>query len=342
MNTYYTASVKTVLINYLSAMLLLTIGYLFYTSHPSFKNFFSSTYNFRLFTITDEQVLFGTLTCYAIGLIPFYFTFSDGYRTKSRLVVQTVLHLNRISLQKDDKTAILSTIMKFLFLPLMIVWLTGHLATLITQGVMFFRDNDFFPNGYWFVFQTVLFVDVLFFALGCALEHPKLGNEIRSVDDTLLGWIVVLLCYPPINGVTNQIFGWNSSDYPKFHSELLQYIAGFAMLFFLSIYSWSSVAMNIRASNLTNRGIVTKGPYRWVRHPAYTAKNIAWWIGALPVLADKWQQSQVAFIFAFLGTTGWAFVYYIRAITEERHLSKDPDYLNYCQSVKFRFIPGVQ
>jgi len=34
-------------------------------------------------------------------------------------------------------------------------------------------------------------------------------------------------------------------------------------------------------------------------------------------------------------------IYYVRAITEEPHLSLDPDYVKYCKHVKYRFIPGV-
>jgi protein-S-isoprenylcysteine O-methyltransferase Ste14 len=37
----------------------------------------------------------------------------------------------------------------------------------------------------------------------------------------------------------------------------------------------------------------------------------------------------------------WSFIYFLRAVTEERHLSSDPDYLAYCKRVPYRFIPGV-
>ncbi len=34
-------------------------------------------------------------------------------------------------------------------------------------------------------------------------------------------------------------------------------------------------------------------------------------------------------------------IYYARAITEERHLSRDPEYQLYMKKVPYRFIPGV-
>ena len=36
-----------------------------------------------------------------------------------------------------------------------------------------------------------------------------------------------------------------------------------------------------------------------------------------------------------------SFIYYWRAITEERHLSRDPEYRKYMAKVPYRFIPGV-
>ena len=56
------------------------------------------------------------------------------------------------------------------------------------------------------------------------------------------------------------------------------------LLLAMTVFAWSSVALGFKASNLTNRGIVSRGPYAFVRHPAYAAKNLAWWIGAVPGL----------------------------------------------------------
>jgi protein-S-isoprenylcysteine O-methyltransferase Ste14 len=37
----------------------------------------------------------------------------------------------------------------------------------------------------------------------------------------------------------------------------------------------------------------------------------------------------------------WSLLYFLRAITEERHLGNDPDYREYCKKVRYRFVPGV-
>jgi len=42
-----------------------------------------------------------------------------------------------------------------------------------------------------------------------------------------------------------------------------------------------------------------------------------------------------------LGLIAWAFIYYMRAMTEETHLSLDPDYIIYKKQVPYKFIPKV-
>jgi protein-S-isoprenylcysteine O-methyltransferase Ste14 len=111
----------------------------------------------------------------------------------------------------------------------------------------------------------------------------------------------------------------------------------------LAIYSWASLALGLKASNLTNRGIVSRGPYAFVRHPAYAAKNLAWWIGALPNLYFLFAAGHAkATAYALFALCGWTAIYALRAITEERHLLlADNGYAQYMARVKWRFIPRV-
>jgi protein-S-isoprenylcysteine O-methyltransferase Ste14 len=44
---------------------------------------------------------------------------------------------------------------------------------------------------------------------------------------------------------------------------------------------------------------------------------------------------------AVLSMAFWSLIYYLRAVTEERHLMNDPDYQAYCRKVRYRFIPGL-
>jgi steroid 5-alpha reductase family enzyme len=93
---------------------------------------------------------------------------------------------------------------------------------------------------------------------------------------------------------------------------------------------------------LTHRGIITNGPYRFTKHPAYIAKNLTWWMISLPFLADGGIQA-LRHCILLLMLNG---VYGLRAWTEERHLSRDPTYVAYRQWMEanglFRFLNVFQ
>jgi protein-S-isoprenylcysteine O-methyltransferase Ste14 len=101
---------------------------------------------------------------------------------------------------------------------------------------------------------------------------------------------------------------------------------GTAILVLVGIYLLATVAFGLRFSNLTNRGIITSGPYRWVKHPAYLSKNLSWWLISVPFVAGAgWVvavQSCALLVCVNL-------VYFLRAKTEERHLRADPAYRDY-------------
>jgi protein-S-isoprenylcysteine O-methyltransferase Ste14 len=329
---WFPASLSVVALNYMAFAALLIPAYLLYTYHPHFVTFFSDF---------DRQLFWYGAVGYLAIMPVYYATLSDEYIPKSRLIWRAIRHCTSRTPDKEERVAILAFIVKAFYLPLMLVWLVQHADAIYSNGYKLMSSDTFLPHGYWLLFNLAFLVDVSFFTLGYAIEHPKLGNEIRSVEPTALGWIVTLMCYPPFNGVTQQMLGWYSSDYPNFDPLWAQYLAGGLMLGLMSIYAWASVALCLRASNLTHRGIVDWGPYRWVRHPAYITKNLAWWIGSLPVLAAQWQMGTTQFSYAVAGVLGWSVIYYLRAVTEERHLGMDDSYLAYRRQVKYKFIPGV-
>ncbi|MEM7208067.1 MAG: isoprenylcysteine carboxylmethyltransferase family protein [Pseudomonadota bacterium] len=327
--------------NYLAVMSLLLAGYLFYSLVPHYDRWFSSVHKLPGFKLSDKEILAGIVVAYAILLVPFYASFDDGVVTKSRHVWNALLSFPSRMPTPQEKIALLSTAVKAFFLPLMTVWLVSHFASIYHHGMIYWNREQFFPHGYWLLFNLILLIDVTFFTLGYALEHPKLKNEIRTVEPWFSGWFVALICYPPFNGATNQMLAWHSSDYPRFDDPVVQTIGGIAILVLMGIYAWASVALNLKASNLTNRGIVRTGPYAFVRHPAYCTKTLAWWIGALPILANKWDDGMQPFLYGLFSVTGWSLIYYLRAMTEERHLRLDPEYPQYCEKVKYQFIPRI-
>ncbi|MDP2090020.1 MAG: isoprenylcysteine carboxylmethyltransferase family protein [Candidatus Gracilibacteria bacterium] len=345
---------KNFLKNYFSTVLFLILAYIFFFNNKYYSDFLIKDFSLRFtnFSINTLIIYKGILIAYFVLLIPFYIYFKD--KSKARVIIN-FLHKKikniEYSIQNDEKVSILAWSVKLFFAPLMIVWLTGQIFTLLNN--MYLGYNDLFilkdsfylffqKHLFWGVMSIILFVDLIFFTIGYLIEIPILKNKIKSVEPTFLGWFIVLICYPPFNTHTTSIIGWYSTEFPKFGNEYAHIFLNIIILFSMGIYSWASLSLGFKASNLTNRGIVKKGPYKYIRHPAYISKNIAWWIGGLPILIGNIFTGQYKhFFIVFFSLSVWTFIYYMRAITEERHLSLDEDYIKYKKEVKYKFIPKV-
>lgn len=241
------------------------------------------------------------------------------------------------TISKAEKTSVLFLLVKAFFLPIMVNFFLGNYGNAQNQ-LQICLSRQFvltMQSLYTLIFPMLinvfLLIDTGLFFFGYSVETARCNNVVKSVEPTLFGWIVALACYPPFNGMTTTYASWYSSEAPVFNSIWMSVIAGAAMMLCYAIYLWGSISLGVKCSNLTNRGIVTTGVYAYVRHPAYIAKNLAWWIGTLPVLSLP----------AILSMSCWTLIYFLRAITEERHLIQDPDYREYCKKVRYRFIPHI-
>jgi len=325
--------------NYISTMAIIGLVYFYYLYNPYYQGFFSSTHVWPWFRVADQDLFLYWVIAFALLLPPYYATLPDKLETKSRLVWRAVSQTGRRRPTDAERVAILATLVKAFFLPLMAAWLLANGAEFFRHAERFWQQQTFFVHGYWMLFNAILLIDVTFFTIAYAVEHPALKNEIRSVEPTLLGWAVAIICYPPFNGMTNEMLGWYSSDYPEINNIWLRSLSGGLMLGLMGFYLWATIALNIKASNLTHRGIVTWGPYAIIRHPAYVAKNLAWWIGALPIFVVQYQRGPEHMLYAVFCVSAWSLIYYLRAVTEERHLGIDPDYQAYRRQVP-GYIPA--
>lgn len=237
----------------------------------------------------------------------------------------------------EIKTAVLSTIVKFFYIPIMLNFATAG-ATAIWADLKAFDTNLLelnFNNLYSIAVAGIFLVDTSIFAFAYAFESKWLRSEIRSVEPTVLGWVAALATYPPFNALTGQIFPLaKSGDILIFASQPIIFTRSVQILILLChlVFVSASIALGTKASNLTNRGIVSKGPYKYVRHPAYTAKLLAWLLTGLLYGINL---DYYIFLIPYI------FIYGLRAWTEEKHLSMDPDYVKYKQQVKYRVFPKI-
>jgi hypothetical protein len=217
---------------------------------------------------------------------------------------------------------------KAFFLPLMFVFVAGDLGNLWSSPLL--PSPLDFEHAFPWILDLLYLVDVFLAAIAYTLTLRPLDSHIRSAEPTVGGWVICLICYPPLNDVTGRILPYDQdglfwgrvfAPYP-----VLYVVWGSAILLLVAIYAWSTAAFGLRFSNLTHRGIITSGPYRWTKHPAYISKNISWWMISVPFIAGAgWGQAVQSCL--LLG--GVSLIYFLRARTEERHLSADPVYRDY-------------
>ncbi len=218
---------------------------------------------------------------------------------------------------------------KGFFMPLMFIYLTkdmdfvtAALAGGTPQGFMAWYD---------LLYRMIFTFDVLFTIIGYTLTVRLLDAHVRSAEPTMFGWTVCLICYQPF---------WSliSGQYIRFDDPLywgaafqglpvLQYVWGGAILACVIVYVWATFCFGVRFSNLTARGVITHGPYRLTKHPAYLAKNLSWWLISVPFIpSGDWAEALKHCL--LLGLLN--LIYVLRALTEERHLAQvEPDYPAY-------------
>ena len=193
------------------------------------------------------------------------------------------------------------------------------------------------PVEFVMLLVTLLFViDVQIGTVGYLLTLRPLDSHIRSGNPFLAGWLAALLCYPPfvwgIIGPNDQILSYEFGTPGWAHwfagNDTLLWAWGGLLLVLTGIYAWATVVFGIRFSNLTYRGVLTHGPYRFTRHPAYLSKNLFWWASVLPFLVTNGSLADAIRNSVFLLVVNA--IYYWRARTEEAHLlAEDPKYRDY-------------
>jgi len=185
------------------------------------------------------------------------------------------------------------------------------------------------------IIEAMFMVDVMIGTVGYIVTMRPLDAHIRSGNPLLGGWVAALICYPPVvwgilgNG---KAISYEHSTAGWLHwmagNDLLIAVWGALLVGLTAIYAWATFAFGLRFSNLTYRGVLTNGPYRFTRHPAYVSKNLFWWAAVLPFLVTTGSPVEaIRNSFFLLVVNG---IYFWRAKTEEAHLlAEDPKYRAY-------------
>ncbi|MCB2076090.1 MAG: DUF1295 domain-containing protein [Novosphingobium sp.] len=220
---------------------------------------------------------------------------------------------------------------KGFFCAFMISILPGGFEHIVTLDIAAIRTNP--VDVSWGLIELLFLIDVQIAMVGYLLTFKPLDAQIRSANPYVSGWLAALMCYPPFilmgdGGPLN--YHPNTADWAYWlegHTAVL-WVWGALLVFLTGIYAWATVIFGIRFSNLTYRGVITNGPYRFTRHPAYLSKNLFWWCATMPFLATTGSLTDMVRNTTLLAAVSG--VYYWRAKTEERHLlGEDEKYREY-------------
>ncbi len=273
----------------------------------------------------------------AVLVVPYFIwtdtRLADPHDSYWQLGMVPVLLLSGRSLDEIDRPALQSHFMgwavKAFFLPLMMNYLGGEVRSLGNSWAAFSVNNS--AGWYQFLYDLSYTVDLLFCVVGYTITLRLFDSHIRSTEPTAFGWIIALLCYQPFYSVIGSMYlhyddGLFWDNWLNGVPALKNIWAG-VIIALLFVYGLSTVAFGLRFSNLTYRGVITSGPYRYTKHPAYLSKNLSWWLISVPWISDAHGFEQVRNC-CLLGLLN--LIYFLRARTEENHLSlRDPDYVAY-------------
>lgn len=227
---------------------------------------------------------------------------------------------------------------KFFYLALMLPYFNIRLSWFMNADFSFFFSNPL--NFFRLTEELIFFIDLAVAATGYIMTLRIFNTHIRSSEPTFFGWFIAIVCYWPFyHELLNQYYlNYGTGIYWQqiFANSVWLYVWIFLILSCELIFSLSTIALGLRFSNLTYRGLITSGPYRFTKHPAYVFKNISWWLISMPFLAFNNNPS-----LAIRGTLLLFcvnLIYYARAKTEENHLSHYPEYVEYALEMNEKSI----
>jgi protein-S-isoprenylcysteine O-methyltransferase Ste14 len=220
---------------------------------------------------------------------------------------------------------------KAFFLPLMLVYLAtnaDHLNALLTDAM----NTPYSLATFRFMYELSFAMDLMVGTVGYLCTLRILDSHVRSAEPTTLGWVAALICYQPFwSLIASQYIHYEGSvlwDSWLASLPVVRVIWGTVIIALLVCYALSTIAFGLRFSNLTNRGIITSGPYRFTKHPAYITKNLSYWMVTVPFIEPLGWRPALAHCAALVAVN---LLYFLRAKTEERHLMNDPDYRAYAE-----------
>jgi protein-S-isoprenylcysteine O-methyltransferase Ste14 len=185
----------------------------------------------------------------------------------------------------------------------------------LTELVILFRLTSTFGVVDWIYILQHLIV------LGVALARPRPSVRDYSMPTSIA--VAISYAYPYAQVI---YLRWSPGEeaWPAGGLALVTLAAGLSFLSLLTIRRRFGVRPALR-------GLVTSGPYRFVRHPMY----LSYVLGDIGYNLEEWN-----FVTLLLVLIGWASLVY-RIHAEERVISQDAGWQDYLTHVRYRLFPGL-
>src|ERR1700747_2678375 len=160
-------------------------------------------------------------------------------------------------------------------------------------------------------------------------QQEMITRGAAKVDEPRFRWMVLLHTAVLVGAALEVVF---------LRRPLLPVLAASMFVIFLAANAvrWWVIRTlgdhwNVQIMDSTRLGVITNGPFRFVRHPNYAAVFAEMF--ALPLIHTAW-------ITAIVGSLAHIAVLSMRLSTEERVLLANPEY-RATMANKARFLPGV-
>jgi methyltransferase len=160
-------------------------------------------------------------------------------------------------------------------------------------------------------------------------QQEMVAQGASKVEEPRFRWMVVLHTGVLIGAACEVVF---------LHRPFIPVLAGVCFVVFIAangVRWWVIRTLgehwNVQVMNSTGLGVVTSGPFRYVRHPNYAAVFAEMLV--LPLIHTAW-------ITAAVGSAAHVLVLSQRLSTEEKVLFSDAHYRD-AMSGKPRFLPGL-
>jgi protein-S-isoprenylcysteine O-methyltransferase Ste14 len=342
--------IQRALVRYVIWLIALGCGYVFYQQAPLYsapEHYATQSFFAQFFM----AYLWLGLPYFLLTLIFKSSRVEDFYDPAIR-ILHVVKQITLRTLRDEDSRSIwrvlrrpynrkvfLNLVMRAYFIPVMVEQVAPTAVASLNTLYREFSAHDLLTLLF-AISTTLWLIDVLNACVAYCLESRWLENRSRSIDLTVGGWLVCFSCYEPINQITGTLFPFAPTVATNQVSDLIIvnmsffYALKILETFLTGVHIYADTSLGTSGANITLKKLQTQGLYGLIRHPGTTTKLTLWLVQSF-FYRRFWS---IKFIF---GYSMWAMLYVLRALTEERHLSKFSEYRAYMKKVKYRFFPGL-